>query len=150
VTLLWTLVLFAHVTAAAFWVGGQLMLSLVVLPPLRRVAPPALVAQVTIAAARRFARIANRALLPVLVVSGPLLAWHDGVRPSTLDATAFGRVLEVKIVLVLVVLALALAHGVTAKRLTRRGSRRLALATMGLSVVIVGFAAALAILPAPH
>ena len=149
-TLLWTLVLFAHVTAAVFWVGGQLMLSFVVLPPLRRLAPPPLAAQVTVAAARRFARIANRGLLPVLVVSGPLLAWHDGVRPSTIDATAFGRVLEVKIALVLVVVGLALAHGVTAKRLSRRGSRRLGLVTMGLSVLIVGFAAALAVLPSPH
>ena len=149
-TLLWTLVLFVHVTAAVFWVGGQLMLSLVVLPPLRRLAPPPLVAQVTIGVARRFARIANRALLPALVVSGLLLAWHDGVRPSTLDATAFGRVLEVKIVLVLVVLALALAHGLTARRLSRRGSRRLGLATMGVSVLILGVAAALAVLPAPH
>jgi putative copper export protein len=150
VTLLWTLVLFAHVTAAVFWVGGQLMLSLVVLPPLRRLAPPPLVAQVTVAAARRFARIANRGLLPVLVVSGPLLAGHDGVRFSTLDATAFGRVLEAKIVLVLVVLGLALAHGLTARRLSRRGSRRLGLVTMGLSVLILGFAAALAVLPSPH
>lgn len=149
-TLLWTLVLFAHVTAAVFWVGGQLMLSLVVLPPLRRLAPPPLVAQVTVAAARRFARIANRALLPVLVVSGPLLAWHDGVRFSTLGATTFGRVLEVKIVLVLVVVGLALVHGLSAKRLSRRGSRRLGLVTMGVSVLILGFAAALAVLPAPH
>ena len=149
-TLLWTFVLFTHVTAAVFWVGGQLMLSFVVLPPLRRLAPPPLVAQVTIAAARRFARIANRGLLPVLVVSGPLLAWHDGVRPSTIDASAFGRVLEVKIVLVLVVVGLALTHGVTAKRLSRRGSRRLGLVTMGLSVLILGFAAALAVLPSPN
>ncbi len=149
-TLVWTLVLFAHVTAAVFWVGGQLMLSFVVLPSLRRVAPPPLVAQVTIAAARRFARIANRALLPVLVVSGPLLAWHDGVRPSNLETTAFGRVLGVKIVLVLMVLGLTVAHKVTAKRLSRRGSRRLGLATMELSVLILGFAAALAVLPTPH
>lgn len=149
-TLLWTFVLFAHVTAAVFWVGGQLMLSFVVLPPLRRLAPPSLVAQVTVAAARRFARIANRGLLPVLVTSGPLLAWHDGVRLSTIDASAFGRVLEVKIALVLVVVGLALAHGVTAKRLSRHGSRRLGLVTMGLSVLILGFAAALAVLPSPH
>ncbi|HET9090312.1 MAG TPA: hypothetical protein VFN54_08485 [Acidimicrobiales bacterium] len=149
-TLLWTFVLFTHVTAAVFWVGGQLMLSFVVLPAFRRLAPPPLVAQVTIAAARRFARIANRGLLPVLVVSGPLLAWHDGVRPSTIDATVFGQVLEVKIVLVLVVVGLALTHGVTAKRLSRRGSRRLGLVTMGLSVLILGFAAALAVLPSPN
>ena len=149
-TLLWTLVLFAHVTAAVFWVGGQLMLSFVVLPPLRRLAPPALVAQVTIAAARRFARIANRALLPVLVVSGPLLAGHDGVRLSNLDASAFARVLEVKVALVLVVVGLALGHGFSAKRLSRRASRRLGLVTMGLSVLILGLAAALAVLPSPH
>ena len=148
-TLVWTLVLFAHIAAAMFWVGGQLMLVFVIMPPLRRSAPPEMVGQMARLAGRRFAKISNWGLFPVLVLTGPLLAWHDGVRLHSLDHTTFGRVLEIKIVVVIVVLALAGAHGAAARRLSRRGARSLALVTMTLSVAIVALAAGLAILPAP-
>ncbi len=147
-SLVWTLVLFAHVVAAAFWVGGQLMLSLVVLPPLRQSLTPEVLAQIAVTSGRRFARVANRGLLPVLVITGPLLAWHDGLGRHSLD-TSFAHVLEVKIALVIVVLSLAGAHRVAATRWGRRGARVLARATLGLSVVILALAAALAVLPAP-
>lgn len=147
-TLVWTIILFAHVVCATFWVGGQLMLTFVVLPPMRKSQRPEVVAQVAVASGRRFARIANRGLLPVLVVTGPLLAWHDGVRAHSLHV-AFSRVLEVKVALVLVVLAGAMTHGVAVKRWGRRGARTAALITLGLSVAIVALAAALAVLPAP-
>lgn len=35
----WSLVRFAHVTGAVLWVGGQLALSLVILPLARRLLP---------------------------------------------------------------------------------------------------------------
>jgi len=149
VSLLWTLVLFVHVTAAVFWVGGQLMLSVVVLPLLRRSARPEVTAQVATLAGRRFARIANFALLPALLVTGPLLAWHDGVRPHTINNSSFGHLLEVKVLVVVVVLVLAGAHGVTARRLSRRAATRLARITVALSVLILALAAGLAILPTP-
>jgi putative copper export protein len=149
VALVWTLVLFVHVAAAAFWVGGQLMLAFVVLPLLRRSAGPELVREMARQSGRRFAGVTNFALLPVLAVTGALMAWHDGVRWHSLNATAFGHVLEAKVALVAVVFALAGAHGAVARRLSRRKARSLAQVTMVLSVAILGLAAALAVLPGP-
>ena len=146
---LWTIVLFVHVAAAIFWVGGQLMLVFVIMPLLRRSATPEVVGQLARLSGRRFAKISNWGLFPALVLTGPLLAFHDGVRLHNLSDTSFGHVLELKIVVVALVLGLAGAHGVAARRLSRRGVRSLALLTMALSVLIVALAAGLAILPTP-
>jgi len=146
---LWSTVLFLHLLAAVFWVGGQLMLSVVVMPLLRRTAPPVTVRELAAASGRRFTAITWRGLLPVLVVTGVLLAWHDGVRPGNLGGTAFGRVLLAKAALVGLVFGLALAHGFVASRLGRRSARGIAIATLVLSVMILGLAAALAALPVP-
>ncbi len=147
--LIWSLVLFVHILAATFWVGGQLMLAVVVMPLLRRSAGPELVRDMAGSAGRRFASLTNFGLLPALVITGALLASHDGVRFGNLDSTAFGRVLLVKVALVAVVFVLAGLHGVVARRLSRRGVRGLAVATVVLSVAILGLAAALAVLPGP-
>ena len=147
--LIWSLVLFVHILAATFWVGGQLMLAVVVMPLLRRSARPELVREMAGLAGRRFATLANFGLLPTLVMTGALLAWHDGVRLSNLNSTPFGRVLVVKVALVAVVFVLAGLHGVAARRLSRRGVRGLAVVTVILSVAILGLAAALAVLPGP-
>jgi putative copper export protein len=148
-TLFWSLLIFVHVLAAAFWVGGQLMLVVVVLPLLRRGASPQLVRELASATGRRFAVLTNRVLLPVLVVTGITLAWLDGVRPDNLTSTSFGRVLLVKVVLVAVVFSLAGLHGVAARRLRQRGVRAMAVATLAISIAIVGLGAALAVLPGP-
>jgi putative copper export protein len=148
-TLIWSLVVFIHILAATFWVGGQLMLAVVVLPLLRRGARPEVVRDLAGAVGRRFATVTNFGLLPALVATGALLAWHDGVRPDNLITTPFGRVLLVKVVLVAVVFTLAGLHGVAVQRLSRRGARGLALATLLLSIAILGLAAALAVLPGP-
>ena len=147
--LVWSTVLFLHLLAAVFWVGGQLMLSIVVLPLLRRTAPPATVRDLAVASGRRFTAITWRGLLPVLVVTGVLLAWHDGVRPASIGSTAFGRVLLAKAALVGVVFGLAAAHGLLARRIGRGSARAIAVATLVLSVLILGLAAALAVLPGP-
>ena len=147
--LLWSAVLFVHLLAAVFWVGGQLMLSVVVMPLLRRTAPAATVRELAAASGRRFTTITWHGLLPALVVTGLLLAWHDGVRPANLGATAFGRVLLAKAALVVVVFGLAAAHGAVARRLGAPGARGIAIATLGLSVLILALAAALAVLPGP-
>ncbi len=146
--LVWTVVLFVHVSAAIFWVGGQLMLVFVVMPLLRRAASPEVIGTIARLSGRRFARISNFGLFPALIVTGPLLAWHDGVRFHNFSSM-FDHVLAIKVFVVVVVLGLAGAHGVAAKRLTRRGVRSLALLTTGLSVLIVALAAALAMLPSP-
>ena len=147
--LFWTLLIFLHVLAATFWVGGQLMLVVVVLPLLRRGASPQLVRELATATGRRFAAITNWVLLPVLVVTGLTLAWWNGVRPDNLTSTPFGRVLLVKAALVVVVFGLAGLHGVAARRLRRRGVRAMAVATLLISIAIVGLGAALAVLPGP-
>jgi putative copper export protein len=148
-SLLWTLVLFTHIVAATFWVGGQLMLVFVMMPVMRRTARPELLAEMARLSWHRFAKVSNFGLFPVLVLTGILMAWHDGVRLHTIHTTSFGHVLEIKIVVVALVFGLAGAHGVAARRFSRRGVRSLAVVTMALSVVILGLAAALAILPAP-
>ena len=145
----WTLLIFLHVMAATFWVGGQLMLVVVVLPLLRRRTSPQLVRELATATGRRFAAITNWVLLPILVVTGLTLAWGDGVRPDNLTSTPFGRVLLVKAALVVVVFSLAGMHGMAARRLRRRGVRAVAVATLLISVAIVGLGAALAVLPGP-
>lgn len=146
---IWSLVLFVHILAATFWVGGQLMLALVVLPLVRRIARPELVSQLATLSGRRFAILTNFVLFPTLVITGVLFAWHDGVRFSNLTSTSFGHVLVVKVILVGVVFTLASAHGFAARRLSRHRARTLALVTMSLSVLIVLLAAALAVLPGP-
>src|SRR3546814_6587603 len=73
----WSLIRFLHVLAAMCWVGGQLILSLIVLPALRRssLAPDVRVPLVR-AAAKRFGMVANVALLPTLLATGLALAAH--------------------------------------------------------------------------
>ena len=148
-SLLWTFVLFTHIVAATFWVGGQLMLVLVMMPVMRKTARPELLGEIARLSGRRFAKVSNFGLFPVLVATGILMAWHDGLRMSNVNSTSFGHVLEVKVVVVALVLGLAGAHGVAARRFSRRGVRSLAMVTMALSVVILALAAALAILPSP-
>ncbi|WP_298404112.1 hypothetical protein [Ferrimicrobium sp.] len=146
--LLWSLVLFVHILAATFWVGGQLMLATVVVPLVRK-SRPELLREIARLAGRRFAVLTNFGLLPTLVVTGVLLAWHDGVRLDNLSTTAFGRVLEIKVVLVVAVFILASMHGAIARRLSRKWVRGLAIATIILSVAVVALAAMLATLPGP-
>ena len=50
----WSLVRFVHVAGAALWVGGQLALSLVILPLARHLLAPEAKESFTAAAGRRF------------------------------------------------------------------------------------------------
>ena len=138
----WSLVRFVHVLAAMGWVGGQLLLSVVVLPVLRHAAEPALGGPVIRQTARRFGVVANTVLLPTLVASGIALAWHRGVRLDSLDDPGYGRLLAIKLVLVVASVALAAVHGIAATR-RPRGARPLAIAGLASSIGIVIFATAL-------
>ncbi len=148
-SVLWSLVLFSHVTAAAFWVGGQLMLSFVVMPALRRDSPPEQIRAIAQAAGRRFTAVTNHVLLPVLIITGPLLAWHDGARWSNLAETAFGHLVLAKVSLVIVVFAMASLHGLVARRTSRRGVRIYAIITVVASVGVLALAAFLSMAPSP-
>ncbi|MDZ7676123.1 MAG: CopD family protein [Acidimicrobiales bacterium] len=138
----WSLVRFAHVLAAMVWVGGQLLLSGVVLPVLRADLPPETRGPVVRRAAKRFGLIANAVLLPTLLVTGIALAWHRGVTFGSFTGPGYGRVLGIKLVLVVASVGLAAAHGIIASRRPDRG-RPLAIAGLAASVGIVVFATAL-------
>lgn len=138
----WSLVRFLHVLAAMGWVGGQLLLSVVVLPVLRGAAEPAIRGPLIRQTAKRFALVANAVLLPTLLVTGILLAWNRGVRIDILDDPGYGRLLGTKLVLVLVSVVLASVHGILATKRPRQ-ARPLAVAGVASSVAIVIFATAL-------
>lgn len=138
----WSLVRCLHVVAAMGWVGGQLLLSVVVLPVLRAEVEVPARGQLVRLTARRFALIANAVLLPALVTTGVALAWHRGVTVSTLGEDGYGRLLAIKLALVVASVVLAAVHGVLA--LSRpRLARPLALTGLGSSLSIVVFATAL-------
>jgi putative copper export protein len=138
----WSLVRFVHVLAAMAWVGGQLLLSAVVLPVLRKGADAGVGGPLIRQTARRFGVVANTVLLPTLVASGVALAWHRGGRLESLGDPGYGRLLAFKLILVVVSVALAAAHGITATK--RPGSARpLAIAGFASSIGIVVFATAL-------
>jgi len=161
-----TPVLWLHLMAAIFWIGGQLFLVLVVLPVLRQ--QLAEVERVRIAAqtGRRFAVLSTVAL-GVLVVTGPLNAIDHGISWSILRDTEWGHVLDAKVALVGVMLVLTAVHGAyfgrrleqlsaaseqdpaSAARRTvlQRQSVRLSATNLLLNVAIVGLAAWLATLP---
>lgn len=138
----WSLVRFAHVLCAMGWVGGQLLLSVVVLPVLRSNVEPGLRGPLVRQTATRFALVANIGLLPTLLATGVALAWHRGVTFGLLDDPGYGRLLGIKLVLVIASVGLAAGHGILAT--SRPGSARpLAIAGVASSVGIVVFATAL-------
>lgn len=138
----WSLVRFLHVTAAMVWVGGQLLLSAVVLPTLRAQLEPQVRGPLVRATARRFGTLANTVLLPLLLATGLALAYHRGVTLGTFNRPGYGRLLGIKLTLVVVSIVLAALHGVVATRDPRR-ARPLALTGLGSSLLIVVFATAL-------
>ena len=138
----WSLVRFAHVVAAMGWVGGQLVLSAVVLPVLRAEIAPTVQGPLLRATGRRFGLVANVVLLPTLLASGVALAVHRGVTLETLGEPGYGRLLGVKLVLVATSVVLAAVHGTLATRRPRI-ARPLAIAGLASSLLIVVFATAL-------
>ena len=138
----WSLVRFAHVLAAMVWVGGQLTLSAIVLPVLRRSTNPAARAPLVRQTAMRFAFVANTTVLPLLLTSGIALAWHRGVTFGSFDDPGYGRLLGIKLALVAASVALAAVHGILATR-RPRSARPVAIAGLATSAGIVVFATAL-------
>lgn len=139
----WSSVRFLHVLAAMGWVGGQLLLSVVVLPALRGSGlDPEVRVPLVRAAAKRFAVVANAVLLPTLLVTGLSLAAHRHLSWGILDDPGYGRLFAIKMVLVVTSVVIAAVHGILAT--TRPSSARpLAIAGLAASVGIVVFATAL-------
>lgn len=159
-------VLWLHLVAAMFWVGGQLFLVLVVLPVLRQEVAEAERVRIAAQTGRRFAALSSVAL-GTLLITGPLNAVAHGVSWSILRDTAWGHVLIVKVMLVLIVLVITIVHGayygrtlealrvaatddparIATRRVLQRQSVRLSALNLLLNLAIVALAAWLATLP---
>ncbi|GAC1324379.1 MAG: copper resistance protein CopC [Mycobacteriales bacterium] len=124
-----------HVAAMAAWLGGLVLFALLAT---RRRAFPQLVV-----ALGRFSRLSTLAVA-LLVATGSYDAWRAGALSRGLTATAYGRVLVVKVVVVLGLVAV----GYLARRWLRAAARSVALvpvlrrrlvveATLGVGVLML-------------
>jgi len=102
--MLQVLVMWLHLMAAVFWVGGMLFFSLVLMPSLKdglvRTDKTALVSRL----GRRF-RICGWLSLALLLVTGPVRLYQRG-----LPLEAYGSALRIKMVLVFAMVLLTLLH----------------------------------------
>jgi putative copper export protein len=133
----WSLVRFVHVLSAMTWVGGQLLLSLLLLPVLRRRLPHHTRAPLTREIGMRFGVFTIAVFLPVQVATGVALAAHRGVTLASLVQPGYGRTLGEKLALFALVLLLSGGHGVAVGRGRERTARVLAIATLLGAVGIV-------------
>ncbi|MET7986782.1 hypothetical protein [Streptomyces sp. NPDC005281] len=139
----WSLVRFAHVTGAVLWVGGQLALSLVVLPLARRRLAPEAKDRFTAAAGRRFGMLTGAVFLPVQLCTGWAMAWHRGVTWASLAEPGYGRTLAAKLVLFAVVMIAAAGHGIAHAKGRSDLARSLAVVSLVGSLGIILLATAL-------
>ncbi|MFB4307158.1 hypothetical protein [Actinomadura sp. GTD37] len=138
----WSAIRFFHVTAAALWVGGQLTISLVLLPLARRMLAGEQCAQVAREVGRRFGIFTGAVFLPVQISTGVAMAWHKGVTWASLVQPGYGRILGAKLLLFGAVIAVAGVHGWASSR-HPSFARAMAIASLIGSVGIVLVATAL-------
>jgi uncharacterized membrane protein len=134
---IWTVVRFLHVAGAALWVGGQLTILLVVLPPVRRLLGLPERGGVLKAVGRRFALITMAGFVPAQIASGWLLAWHRGVTWHSLTEPGYGRVLATKLVLFVLVMLAASLHGIAQSRGRPQLARAMSIAALTGSLGVV-------------
>ena len=139
----WTLVRFVHVLSAMVWVGGQLLLSLLVLPVLRRRLDTASRAPLTREVGVRFGILTVAVFLPLQIATGIALASHRGLTVRDLAEPGYGRTLGEKLTLFAVVLLISGVHGMAVRRGQDRLARLLGVATLLGSVGVVLLATAL-------
>jgi putative copper export protein len=139
----WSLLRFLHVLSAAVWVGGQLTLSALLLPVLRRRLPEDLRASLTSSIGRRFGLYTLALFVPVQVGTGIGLAIEHGVTWHTLVQPGYGRTLTAKLAVFVVVMALSGLHGWAHGTGRTTHARALALGSLIGSCVIVLLATAL-------
>ncbi|MFG6200739.1 hypothetical protein [Nonomuraea sp. JJY05] len=139
----WSVVRFLHVLGAALWVGGQLAVSLVVLPLARRLLDERRRAELLTAVGRRFGLVTVAGFLPVQLATGVAIAWHKGLTWASLAEPGYGRVLGAKLALFCAVMIAAGAHGWAAGAGRPRLARTLAVSGLVGSFGVVLLATAL-------
>lgn len=142
---IWTVIRFVHVLGAIIWVGGQLTITLVVLPPVRERLTIADRAEVLRAVGKRFALITMTVFVPVQIATGVLLAWHYGVTWASLLQPGYGRILVMKLVLFTGVMVAATLHGIAQSRGQAERARAMSLASLVGSLGVVLLATWLAV-----
>ncbi|HEX5493309.1 MAG TPA: hypothetical protein VFX70_01885 [Mycobacteriales bacterium] len=144
-----TVVRFLHVLGAVLWVGGQLTLTLVVMPLARRTLPPDRRAEVLRQVGLRFGVLTGAVFLPVQIGTGVLLARAHGVTWASLAHPGYGRLLAAKLGLFGFVLAAAAVHGLAQGRGRVPLARGASMASLVGSLGIVLLATGLTTGPAP-
>jgi uncharacterized membrane protein len=140
---IWTVVRFLHVLGAIVWVGGQLTVTLIVLPPATRLLGVADRAQVLRNVGRRFAVVTFAVFLPVQITTGILLVVRHGVTWASLLEPGYGRVLVAKLLLFAVVMVAASLHGLAQARRQPSAARTASIASLVGSLGVVLLATAL-------
>ncbi|TFG61581.1 MAG: hypothetical protein E4H32_07155 [Nitrospirales bacterium] len=106
-TLFESILVWIHLTAATFWVGGMLFLSLVAVPLLKKASDPA-------SAQREFVNLARRFRMLVWVALSLLLITGSILLPNLVDLSeSFGNwpfTVLIKLSLVLLLIVVSLAH----------------------------------------
>lgn len=134
---LWSVVRFLHIVGAIIWVGGQLTVTVILLPIAQRQLAVADRATVMRAVGRRFAMITAAVFLPVQIITGILLAIHNGVTWASLLEPGYGRVLVAKVLLFALVMAASVVHGIAQSRRQPRGARVASIAALVGSLGVV-------------
>ncbi len=139
----WSIVRFFHVMGAIIWVGGQLLLTLTVVPVLRGRLDDETRSAIGSTLGRRYALIAYGGALPVLIATGIAQAYHRGVTLDAFTRSGYGGTLGFKIILLVVAVAFAAWHGIAAAVGNERLSRAMAWLGLATSVLIVLLATSL-------
>lgn len=139
----WTLIRFLHVGSAILWVGGQLILSLIVRPVATLTLDDVDRLNLFRSLGSRFGRLANLGLIPILIASGLGLAYHRGVTFGALAVSGYGATLGIKVFLAFTSFGLAAAHGMAAVRSSSRAARVVGIAGAAVSVAVVVLAVSL-------
>lgn len=140
----WAVLRFTHVLGAAVWVGGQLTLSLLMLPLLRRRLPVEWRGDVMSGIGKQFGIYTIAVFLPVQVGSGVWLAMRNGVTWVSLAEPGYGRTLLTKLIVFGIVMLLSGLHGWANATGRLNAARTMVLASLIGSCVIVLLATSLA------
>ncbi len=106
--------LFLHVISAIFWIGGMLFLSLIIVPFLLALKSPQERSAVYRKIGPKYRTLAWIAII-ILLITGPLNLYLLGINPSIIFtpaflATAYGKALLVKLILVFTLVLSSLLH----------------------------------------